>query len=112
MRCVLLFFFAGSYCFTTTIVILLRVVVALCCVGIVFSMFACLLDLCGTMNRCLKAVKDYSIGNVITGEVPFMSAILSHLKGYNISNNDNKSLSYTLYLLCGSPNFLSENHSV
>lgn len=36
--------------------------------GIVFSMFACLLDLCGTLNRCLKVVKDYSIGNVVTGK--------------------------------------------
>ena len=36
-------------------------------------MFACLLDLCGTMNRCLKVVKDYSIGNVITGNFSFMN---------------------------------------
>ncbi|CAH3014521.1 unnamed protein product [Porites evermanni] len=54
------------YCFTTDIVLLLRVVVAVCCIGIVASMFACLLDLCGTLNRCLKVVKDYSFGNVIT----------------------------------------------
>ena len=49
---------------------------ALCCVGIVCSMFACLLDLCGTMNRCLKVVKDYSIGNVITGNFYFMNFCL------------------------------------
>lgn len=55
-----------SYCYTSTTVLLLRLVVALSCVGIVFSMFACLLDLCGTLNRCLKVVKDYSIGNVVT----------------------------------------------
>ena len=48
-------------------VLILRVSVALSCGGIVFSMFACLLDLCGTMNRCLKVIKDYSIGNVISG---------------------------------------------
>ena len=41
---------------------------ALSCAGIVFSMFACLLDLCGTMNRCLKVVKDYSVGNVMSGK--------------------------------------------
>ena len=41
---------------------------ALSCAGIVFSMFACLLDLCGTMNRCLKIVKDYSVGNVFSGK--------------------------------------------
>ena len=41
---------------------------ALSCAGIVFSMFACLLDLCGTMNRCLKLVKDYSVGNVLSGK--------------------------------------------
>ena len=63
--------FVELYCFTKDIVLLLRVVVALCCVGIVASMFACLLDLCGTMNRCLKLVKDYSFGNVITGEFCF-----------------------------------------
>ena len=40
---------------------------ALSCAGIVFSMFACLLDLCGTMNRCLKVIKDYSVGNVLSG---------------------------------------------
>ena len=61
--------FVELYCFTEEIVLLLRLVVALCCVGIVASMFACLLDLCGTMNRCLKVVKDYSFGNVITGEL-------------------------------------------
>lgn len=60
--------FTASYCFTKTIVLLLRVVVALSCAGIVFSMFACLLDLCGTMNRCLKVVKDYSVGNVLSGK--------------------------------------------
>ncbi|XP_078354930.1 transmembrane protein 127-like [Oculina patagonica] len=58
-----------SYCYTKTIVLLLRVVVALGCAGIVCGMFACLLDLCGTTNRCLKVVKDYSIGNVMTGKV-------------------------------------------
>jgi len=66
----------SSYCFTPTIVVLLRVVVALCCVGIVCSMFACLLDLCGTMNRCLKVVKDYSIGNVITVIMCVASSLL------------------------------------
>lgn len=64
----LLWLFAASYCYTKTIVLLLRVVVALGCAGIVCGMFSCLLDLCGTMNRCLKVVKDYSIGNVLTGK--------------------------------------------
>ena len=64
----LLWLFTASYCFTKTIVLLLRVVVALGCAGIVCGMFSCLLDLCGTMNRCLKVVKDYSIGNVLTGK--------------------------------------------
>ena len=48
-------------------------VVAVCCIGIVASMFACLLDLCGTLNRCLKVVKDYSFGNVITGKLVFVN---------------------------------------
>lgn len=66
-------FLAELYCFTKDIVLLLRVVVAVCCLGIVASMFACLLDLCGTMNRCLKVVKDYSFGNVITGKLVFVN---------------------------------------
>ena len=66
-------FLAELYCFTTDIVLLLRVVVAVCCIGIVASMFACLLDLCGTLNRCLKVVKDYSFGNVITGKLVFVN---------------------------------------
>ena len=66
-------FLAELYCFTTDIVLLLRVVVAVCCIGIVASMFACLLDLCGTLNRCLKLVKDYSFGNVITGKLVFVN---------------------------------------
>ena len=70
--------FAASYCFTSTIVVLLRLVVALCCVGIVAGMFACLLDLCGTMNRCLKVIKDYSLGNVVTGKDSFVNVALSY----------------------------------
>ncbi|XP_020623822.1 transmembrane protein 127-like [Orbicella faveolata] len=65
-----------SYCFTKSIVLLLRVVVALSCAGIVFSMFACLLDLCGTMNRCLKVVKDYSVGNVMSVLMCVTSSLL------------------------------------
>ena len=51
---------------------------ALCCVGIVAGMFACLLDLCGTMNRCLKVIKDYSLGNVVTGKDCFVNVALSY----------------------------------
>lgn len=77
MLCILLF--AASSCFTSTIVLLLRLVVTLCCVGIVSGMFACLLDLCGTMNKCLKVIKDYSIGNVITGKSSFTKVALELL---------------------------------
>ena len=54
---------------------------ALSCAGIVFSMFACLLDLCGTMNRCLKVVKDYSVGNVMSGKTYtlYLSLVYSDL---------------------------------
>ncbi|XP_029197685.1 transmembrane protein 127-like [Acropora muricata] len=65
-----------SYCFTPTIVVLLRAVVALCCIGIIAGMFSCLLDLCGTMNSCLKLVKDYSVGNVITVIMCVTSSLL------------------------------------
>ena len=59
---------------------------ALSCAGIVFSMFACLLDLCGTMNRCLKIVKDYSVGNVFSGKTFYLfkrvySFEVSHVQG-------------------------------
>ncbi|XP_068709642.1 transmembrane protein 127-like [Montipora capricornis] len=65
-----------SYCFTPTIALLLRLVVALCCIGIIAGMFSCLLDLCGTMNSCLKVVKDYSMGNVITVIMCVASSLL------------------------------------
>ena len=66
--------FSETFCYTEQVVVILRVVVAICCAGIVFSMFACLLDLCGTMNKLLQCIKNNSVANVLTGTISYYNS--------------------------------------
>ncbi|EDO31079.1 predicted protein [Nematostella vectensis] len=55
-----------QFCYSGKMVLILQFVVSICCIGIVASMFACLLDLCGTLNKILRWLKNNSVANILT----------------------------------------------
>ncbi|XP_048584630.1 transmembrane protein 127 isoform X2 [Nematostella vectensis] len=66
-----------QFCYSGKMVLILQFVVSICCIGIVASMFACLLDLCGTLNKILRWLKNNSVANILTVTAAGGSSVLA-----------------------------------